>query len=456
MTSKLQQALVASQSAMPRLPVSSSLGRCLGRSAECPPGARAFSRTIPQPADESQTSRSPPTRSAKAFELIRKLPTGNNSAPSPRTTFDDASRAASRASSGPPRSPVSSGPPKELVRRARAPPVGAPTSSSRFGSPQNNRSRASPPGARGRNDRDNDRGARRSKPRRSGFNAEDQDSETPEDASTADRSTYASLTDDALIERFRTLAEARAYAKLQDFVTDHIERADTLDEMENEARAANKLDAKYTAALESVRKDMDSQMAEALEFANQTDEEALPRHTPVELGSGDEEGALGGATVGKAGMGNAVEAGLRHVAARSSMQGDLYVEPRELARRLIAGDFVKFRHAFEKRTVLREAETLGWRADTNTAAGEKHVGFEELGEGARRTLVQRLVQGQYKNPADQGHANSVLRNVARITGGNATYSSGHRAALMKTIGELLPAQRAGGAAGQRPAQKSRQ
>ena len=442
---------------MPRLPVSSSLGRCLGRSAESPAGARAFSRTLHQPADESQTSRPPPTRSAKAFELIRKLPTSNSSGSSgPRTTFDDASRAASRASPGPLRSAASSGgPPKELVRRARPPPSGSPAAPSRFGSPQNNRNRAGPPGARGRGDRDNDRGARRSKPRR-GFNAEEQDSDAPEDASTADRSTYASLTDDALIERFRTLAEARAYAKLQDFVTDHIERADTLDEMENEARAANKLDAKYTAALESVRKDMDAQMTEALEFANSTDEEAQPRHTPVELVSGGGKGALGGATVGKAGMGNAVEAELRHVAARSGMQGDLYVEPRELARRLIAGEFVKFRHAFEKRTVLREAETLGWKADTNTAAGEKHVGFEELGEEARRTLVQRLVQGQYKSPADQGHANSVLRNVARITGGNATYSSGHRAALMKTIGELLPAQRTGGAAGQRPAQKSRQ
>lgn len=254
------------------------------------------------------------------------------------------------------------------------------------------------------------------------------------------------LTDDATIDRFTSLAEARAYAKVQDFVEDYIERSEIIDEMETDAKEKKQMDPKYAAALEGVRRDMDEQVKEALQFTHETDEKALPRHEPLEISIEGEKGAVGGAPIGAAGMANAVEEGLRYLGKRSGMQGSLYVERKELARRLIAGDFVKFRHAYEKREVVGTAEVLGYKAET--PEGVAHVGFEVPSNEAKRLLVSRLVQGQYKDPQDQGLSNGVLRNVARIAGGNATYTSDHKATILKTIRELLPAERPAGQRGQ--------
>jgi len=258
------------------------------------------------------------------------------------------------------------------------------------------------------------------------------------------------LTDDSNIDRLTSLGEVRAYAKIQDFVEDYIERAETIDEMEMDAKENNKLDDKYAAALSSVRKEMDADVKEALEFTSQTDEAALPRHEPTEVELEGRKGEVGGATVGTAGMANAVEEGLRYIGKRTGIHGTHYIAEKELARRLVAGEFVKFRHLPEKREVLRIAENLGYKPET--PKGEQHVGFETLGEEARSMMVKRLVQGQYQDPQDATLPNNLLKNVARISGANASYTSDHKATLFKTIRSLLPAERP---AGQRGAQRKR-
>lgn len=415
-----------------------AIGRCLSR---CPESSqwvlRPFSKSAAQPADDNQSNNNRPLRtrgaesSAKAFELIRKLPMGSSS------------------SSGPPRNNSSSGPPKELVRKPRPQGSAATSQSSpRFSGPRSN-----PRGPPRSDAAKSNRSPRKNNNKRnSAFNSNDveEENEQPEEDEKDERSTYSLLTDDSTIDRFTSLGEARAYAKIQDFVEDYIERAETIDEMEADAKEKNKLDDKYAAALDSVRKEMDNDVKEALQFTSQTDEAALPRHEPQEVELEGRRGEVGGATVGSAGMANAVEEGLRYIAKRTGIQGTHYIAEKELARRLVAGEFVKFRHLPEKREVLRIAENMGYKPET--PKGEQHVGFETPDEEAKRLMVRRLVQGQYQDPADAALPNNLLKSVARIAGANASYTSEHKATLLKTIRGLLPAERP---AGQRGAQRRR-
>lgn len=402
---------------------------------------RLLSKTAAQSAENGQSNQPSRTRaqesSAKAFELIRKLPTGSASPPTPP-----------RNNIAPPRS--TSGPPKELVRRPK-PQGNAPSSqsNSRFSGLPRNNSRGPPRGDAS----DRPRAPRKNNNKRGGFKPfepEEEENEDPEEEEVDERSNYALLTDDSTIDRFTTLGEARAYAKIQDFVEDYIERAETVDEMEADAKEKNKLDDKYAAALEGVRKEMDADVKEALEFAAATDEAALPRHEPTEVDVEGRKGEVGGATVGSAGMSNAVEEGLRYIAKRTGILGTHYIAEKELARRLVAGEFVKFRHLPEKREVLRIAENMGYKPET--PKGEKHVGFEPLNEEAKTLMVRRLVQGQYQDPQDATLPNNLLKSVARIAGANASYTSDHKATLLKTIRSLLPSERP---AGQRGAQRRR-
>lgn len=374
--------------------------------------------------------------------MIRKLPTGGGSPTSPRVQFDDVARAAASRSV--------SGPPKEVVRRPR-PQAGSPTTSAR--PPSANRSRNGPPAGRGRGPRGDATNDRERKPRQrrgGAFNAaEQEENQVEEDEDDADRSTYSMLTDDATIDRFTTLAEARAYAKVQDFVEDYIERDALLDDMANEAREKKQMDDKGVNALEEVRKDMDKQVKEALQFTSETDEAALPRHEPKEVELEGRKGGIGGATIGKAGMANSVEEGLRYIGKRQNVFGSDYVDPKELARRLVAGDFVKFRHLPERRDVLRIANNMAYSPDT--PEGQNHLEMDELNDEAKKLMVGRIIKGEYKDPQDAGLSNSVLRNVARIAGGNATYTSDHKATMLKTIQSLLPAERSAGQ--RRPAQR---
>lgn len=425
-------------------------------------GVRRFSKTAAQLVEGGGSSSRLSTAkgaqsSAKAFDLIRRLPMGASSSPSVPSKPASTTRAPSR------------------IRRPQGNSLQSQNSPSRSGSAGNSRGLAQ------LNSLDRDqasviasrdrRGTSRSNIIDEDGEDDDEDYEDDEDDDEDDEdddeddedgegeggededeplSSFDSLTDDRTIDRFTSLSEARGYAKIQDFIDDYIERAEMIDELEERAKEDKQLDDEYATALQGVREAMDTDIKDALEFTVQLDEAALPRHEPKEVELEGRKGEVGGATIGSAGMANAIEEGLRYVAKRTGIQGTHYIAEKELARRLVAGEFVKFRHPPEKREVLRIAENLGYKPDT--PKGESHVGFESPNDEARKLMVRRLVQGRYHDPQDATLPNNLLKSVARITGGNASYSSEQKATLLKTIRGLLPAERQ---AAQRPAQRRR-
>jgi len=198
------------------------------------------------------------------------------------------------------------------------------------------------------------------------------------------------------------------------------------DEMVRRARRAQEqLDADIEAGL--------TQLAE-------TQEGVSPRHVPQEVLNETFKGEVGNVPVGKAGMGAVVEDGLRLLGDRL---GHEWEDPKKLARRLLAGDFVKFRNVNERNTVIALAKELNQRTDTEGRSPK--IGFASLETEARKTLVERLVQGQSTLSKDAATASPVLRNIERLTRGNPTYPAQTRDMLLKTIRTLLPAERTAGA-----------
>lgn len=255
---------------------------------------------------------------------------------------------------------------------------------------------------------------------------------------------YQLLTSDENIDSFASLNEAQSYARLQDFVNEYDEavtlaEAVTDDALQTRKETPEDIAARHEDALES----WDADVSEALQHLVDTDEKAYPRHEPGTFAVDAAIGELGSAPVGQAGMGNIIEDGLRYVSDRELNE---WRDAKELARKLVAGDFVKFRNLPEKTEVLHLAESVGYKADK--AEGQEHCGFEPPSQEAKELLVQRFVQGKYRDPQDAKLNSEVLRNAARIAGGNASYPAAGKSALLNTIRGLLPAERGGQTAGQ--------
>lgn len=292
--------------------------------------------------------------------------------------------------------------------------------------------------ARGRGDRTRD-GPQRRKP---GLGMDDEEDDEETDDWEEYTGMYQLLTSDDNIDAFASLNEAQSYARLQDFVNEydeavHLTEAVTEDALQAKQDPREEIIAAHNHALES----WDGDVSEALQHLVNTDEKAYPRHEPSDFAVDAALGELGSVPVGQAGMGNIIEDGLRYV---SNRELNDYQRARELADKLVAGEFVKFRNLPEKREVVRLAEGVAYSADT--PEGQAHCGFESPSEEAKQLLVKRFVQGKYRDPQDASIKSEVLRNAARIAGGNASYHASSKQALLKTIRDLLPAERTGQAA----------
>lgn len=175
---------------------------------------------------------------------------------------------------------------------------------------------------------------------------------------------------------------------------------------------------------------------DAMNHVVATDERSIPRHDPRESDQDiAERGMIGDVPVGAGGGGNVIEDDLRYFARRVH---DEWRDPKQLAQKLVRGDFVKFRNLPEKREVLKLAIEAGYQPGDEEKSESENPWFEELNADAKRAMVKRLVGGQYEDVKDRGIKGGYSRGVARLVGGNASYPSESKAMLLKTINEVMP------------------
>lgn len=244
-------------------------------------------------------------------------------------------------------------------------------------------------------------------------------------------------------ESFESEPEMESYMSLLELIEAAPARMETTQKQNEEGQTKN--DDEMVRRAQRAQEELDADIEAGLVQLAETQEGVSPRHVPQDVTNETFEGEVGNVPVGKAGMGVVVEDGLRLLANRL---GHEWEDPKKLARRLLAGDFVKFRNVNERNSVIALAKELSRRTD---AEGEStKITFAPLETEARKTLVERLVQGQSTLSRDAAPASPVLRNIARLTNGNPTYPAETRDVLLKTIRTLLPAERTAGARVQAP------
>jgi len=233
-------------------------------------------------------------------------------------------------------------------------------------------------------------------------------------------------------EAFETEPELESYVALMELVEGAESRYTEAEDLAAKGQKTNDKEASREA--DRIEQRVDDDIRAGLAQLEATQNMVRPRYEPQEIPISQFSNEIGLLPVGSGGMGHVVEDGLRLLAKRT---GHEWENPRALAERLIAGDFVKFRNMPEKRDVLRMAGELGLEG----RGGEK-VLFAPLDEGARKAVVERLVRGRNGDAADSAITNDVLKNIARLTNGNPTITGDGKAALLRTVQNLLPANQA--------------
>lgn len=282
-------------------------------------------------------------------------------------------------------------------------------------------------GGRGRGD-----GERRPNRRRSNTSNDagsSRDSDLPGAVEPAEADAFSVL--EGYEHKWRTDTEARDYTETMEIVEDaHTRNAEAVQMLKEADKSGD--DAQKSRAqgiLDAVAQDV----KRGLEKLIDAQEAVFPSYTPLQLKDGSKPaGMVGGVPVGKDGFGAIVEDALRIIGDR---RGHKYEEPRNLARKLIAGEIVKFTDPYEKLVVTRLANELAYKEE-----GADAVGFEPLAPAARGDLVKSIVAGQYDNHA-AGVQGDAMKNVARITGGNPTYTSGGQSTVLEALQSMLPAQK---------------
>jgi len=239
-----------------------------------------------------------------------------------------------------------------------------------------------------------------------------------------------------------------SYMSLLELIEEAPTRMETAQKQNEEGQAKN--DDEMVRRARREQEQLDADIEAGLAQLAETQEGVSPRHVPQEVPDETFRGEVGHVPVGKAGMGLVVEDGLRLLANRP---GHEWEAPEKLARRLLAGDFVKFRNVNERNTVTTLAKELSRRADAESESSQ--IAFAPLETEARKTLVERLVQGQSTLSKDEATLSPVLRNIARLTNGNPTYPAETKDMLLKTIRTLLPPERTARSRDQAPRSRAR-
>lgn len=231
---------------------------------------------------------------------------------------------------------------------------------------------------------------------------------------------------------FASTDELKGYAQVVDLIDGYRELQAETDSAVEKAKRGDGAMSEEEA--EARRGELDDVIHEAMDHILEVDERYLPRYLPQESWtSAARPGTLGEVPTGPLGMGARLEDNLRYVAQQVGHESR---NPKHLAEKLISGEFVKFTHAPEKYQVLKAAEQMAW--EPGQSYGTENVGFEEPSDDAKRSLVTRVVSGQYSNPKDSALKGKFAQNVARILNGNATYPSASKDMLLRTIAQLMP------------------
>lgn len=147
--------------------------------------------------------------------------------------------------------------------------------------------------------------------------------------------------------------------------------------------------------------------------------------------------------VGEFGMAETLLEHMRTLEPRTGLDGDLRAE--DLCKRLFRGDFVHFRSDVEKRDVLALAHKLtmskkaGGAKDSETAALADYE-FESLTAERRAAWENDLLQGKYRT-VGESKPKGLLGEVVHLIRKNETYTDQNESAILKKLGNLMPASR---------------
>ncbi|KAA6415287.1 MAG: hypothetical protein FRX48_00002 [Lasallia pustulata] len=172
--------------------------------------------------------------------------------------------------------------------------------------------------------------------------------------------------------------------------------------------------------------------------------EAIGRDVPYQVRDVSQESlvAKGPAVLmGEYGMAEMVEERLRLVARKSMMEG--MAGRKDVIRRVLAGEFVRFENEQEKEEVLAEVERIGKRGaelrseEKGEIVEPRATDFAVLEEAERKALVAALLKGEYT--VEEEGAEGLLGHLMRSTSKNETYLPKDGKVLLEKVRTLLPA-----------------
>lgn len=298
-------------------------------------------------------------------------------------------------------------------------------------------------GRGGRNARNDRRGRSGDDEEDDSLNEMDTHNPHPEfgDVDPMDKDGYAFL-DDHFGEQFVSEWDKRGYAEAMDQTSALLERVESIEKTQQEHKTDQNPQGEIALRCEEQLRDVDEGIKRAIETLEEYQDKALVPHKPQSIDLDQfYRRNIGAVPAGPAGAGMVLEDGLRYLGDR---EGHTFKYPRDLAKRLIAGEFVKFKSHTERREVIEALQRL---ADEKDAPKEwKKVTFMPLEPAARNDVAHRLVQGQTVGDAarkgeliEAGKMKSpqnVLDTVSRVAGGH--YTGGQMQKLLQTVGEMLP------------------
>ena len=180
------------------------------------------------------------------------------------------------------------------------------------------------------------------------------------------------------------------------------------------------------------------------EYLRDKEWEALGRDVPYQVRDVSQESLVAegpAVLVGEYGMAEMVEERLRLVARKSMMEG--LAGRKDVIRRVLAGEFVRFENEQEKEEVLAEAEAIS-KKEAELRSEEKGeivepiaTDFTVLEEAERKALVAGLLKGEYI--IEEEGAEGLLGHLMRSTSKNETYLPKDGYMLLEKVRTLLPA-----------------
>ena len=261
------------------------------------------------------------------------------------------------------------------------------------------------------------------------------------DVDPMDKDGYSFL-DDHFSDQFSGDMEKRGYGEAMEQTSVLLDRLESVEKLQKGYKKDKNTQTEVDLRCEEELQDIDKGIIKALEAFEDYRDKNLTPHKPESIDLDDfYRRNIGAVAAGPGGNGMVLEDGLRYL---SNREGHKFKYPKDLARRLMAGDFVKFKSHTERREVVEAIQQLANEKDAPKEL--KSLKFTPLDPAARKDVANRLVQGRstgdqvrqgdlieagkMKGPQD------VLDTATRLTGGH--YNGTQMQTVLQTIGEMLP------------------